>query len=247
MNHFQRLVIPDDKNVYFCGDLHGNAELYDRTLREFGITDNDVVISVGDIIDRGPHSSRLAFEFLFKENRYMVMGNHEHMMVEGESRRDFYHCWIQNGGQAFLTDAGETGIAFFRQYFSQLPLILEVQHRGKKIGVVHGGVPTRYTDWDTFIADTKSMSWNIVEELIWERDTFDKCAQNNTLNAPRISGVDFVVSGHTGVVDPLIYGNRHWIDSMFMSGDITISTVQGNMLRHMRREKDEHSFDRWRR
>lgn len=44
MNHFMKIVVPDDKNLFFVGDLHGNADLYDRTLKEFGITDNDDII-----------------------------------------------------------------------------------------------------------------------------------------------------------------------------------------------------------
>lgn len=245
MNHFMKLDIPDDKNLYFCGDLHGNADLYDRTLYEFGITDNDVVISVGDIIDRGDNSTRLAFEFLFKENRYMVMGNHEHMMVESDRRRDFYNIWQNNGGDKFLAEAGTTGIEFFRTYFDQLPLILEVNHRGKKIGVVHGAVPLKYNSWNAFVNNTKPLTSNIIEDLIWDDSTFKECRNTATQISPNLLGVDFVISGHTGVVDPLRYGNRYWIDSMFLSGDITFSTVQGNMLRHFRREKDEHSFDRW--
>lgn len=244
MNHFLKLVIPDDKDLYFVGDIHGNADLYDRSLYELGITDKDVIISVGDIIDRGDNSTRLLFEFLFKDDRYMVMGNHEHMMVEGERRRDFYHCHMQNGGDKILNELGETGMNFFRDHLNNLPLIIEVHHRGKKYGVVHGGVPTRFTQWDDFVSAVKPMQWNVVEEIIWDRKTFDLCRENNTPYAPRLNGVDYVFSGHTGVYDPLVYGNRVWIDSQFLTGDLTFSTVQGNMLRHFRREKDQYSFRR---
>lgn len=245
MNHFMKIVVPDDKELFFVGDLHGNADLYDRTLNEFGITDNDVIISVGDVIDRGPRSARLLFEFLFKPNRYMILGNHEHMCVEGATRRDFYHCHMQNGGDVFLDEVGESGIQFFRQYLDQLPLILEVHHRGKKYGVVHGGVPTRFTNWDDFVAAVKPMQWDIIEEIIWDRKVFDNCRNNNSPQAPHIAGIDYVFSGHTGVVDPLQYGNRLWIDSQFLSGDLTFTTFSGNTPRHFRREKDQYSFNRF--
>lgn len=247
MNHFQKIVVPDDKEIYFVGDIHGNADLYDRTIKEFGIKDEDYVFSVGDVIDRGPRSARMLFEFLFKPNRYMILGNHEHMFVEGEVRRDFYHCHMQNGGDVFLDEVGETGFQYFRPFVSQLPLIMEIHHRGLKIGLVHGGVPTRYTDWNTFVSDVKPMTWNIVEEIIWDRKTFDDCKANNTPNAPKLGGIDYVFSGHTGVVDPLVYGNRMWIDSQFLSGDLTFSTFSGKTPRHFRRERDQYSFDRFQR
>lgn len=245
MNHFQKIVVPDEQALYFVGDIHGNADLYDRTLKEFGITDNDVVISVGDVIDRGPRSARLLFEFLFKPNRYMIMGNHEQLLVEGETRRDFYHCHMSNGGDVFLDEVGETGFQFFRPYVDQLPLILEVHHRGNKYGVVHGGVPTRFTDWDAFVKAVKPMTWDIVEEIIWDRKVFDDCKANNSPNAPHITGIDYVFSGHTGVVDPLVYGNRIWIDSQFLSGDLTFTTFSGNTPHYFRRENDEYSFNRF--
>ncbi|QCW18797.1 phosphoesterage [Salmonella phage SE_PL] len=247
MNHYQKIVVPDDKELFIVGDLHGNADLYDRTLHEFGITDKDYVFSVGDVIDRGERSARLLFEFLFKPNRYMILGNHEHMCIMGETRRDFYHCHMQNGGDKFLDEVGESGIQFFRQYLDQLPLIIEIHHRGMKIGLVHGGVPLRYTDWSTFVNDVKPMRWDLIEEIIWDRKVFDQCNNNKTPNAPKINGIDYVISGHTGVVDPLMYGNRIWIDSQFLSGDLTFTMFSGNTPRHFRREHDEHSFNRFKR
>lgn len=247
MNHFHKIVVPDDRELFIVGDLHGNADLYERSLKEFGITDKDYVFSVGDIIDRGPQSTKLLFEFLFKENRYMIMGNHEHMYIMGEHRRDFYHCHMQNGGDVFLNEVGETGFQYFRPFVDQLPLIIEIHHRGLKIGLVHGGVPLRYTDWDTFVNDVKPMKWDLVEEIIWDRKVFDDCKYNQTPNAPKIAGIDYVLSGHTGVVDPLVYGNRMWIDSQFLSGDLTFTMFSGKTPRHFRRPKDEHSFDRFKR
>lgn len=247
MKHFLEVTVPDDKELYIVGDIHGNAKLWDITKTEFGITSDDYVFSLGDLIDRGTQSAKLLFEFLFADNRFMIIGNHESMCVDSEKYRDWHHCWVQNGGDKFIEEIGDTGIQFFRQYLNQLPTIIQINHRGLKIGLVHAGVDLKYQNWDQFISGTKSLSTDIIESLLWERKTFDFCKGNNVYNAPRIQGVDYVLSGHTGVVDPLIYGNRVWIDSQFMSGDLTVATPQSGKMRYLRREKDDYSFNRFKR
>lgn len=51
MSYVKVLNIPDDKRVFVIGDIHGNYEFYHETIKELGITDDDVVISVGDLVD----------------------------------------------------------------------------------------------------------------------------------------------------------------------------------------------------
>lgn len=245
MRHFLEVTVPDDKEFYVVGDIHGNAKLWDRTKHEFGITKDDYVFSLGDLIDRGDQSAKLLFEFLFAENRFMISGNHETLCVDAATQRDWYHCWISNGGQKFIDEVGETGIQFFRQYLNNLPMIIQINHRGYKIGLVHAGIPLKYTDWDAFVSGTSVMSSDIIEECIWDRATFDYCRANNVYGVPRMNGVDCILSGHTAVNDPLIYGNRIWIDSQFNTGDLTIATLQGGKMRYMRKEKDEYSFSRF--
>ncbi|USL83522.1 putative serine/threonine protein phosphatase [Escherichia phage A4] len=247
MKHFLEVTVPDEKDLYIVGDIHGNAKLWEHTKKEFGITPEDYVFSLGDLIDRGEQSAHLLFEFLFAENRYMIMGNHESMCIDSATHRDWYHCWTQNGGDKFLEEVGVSGVEFFRQYLDQLPMIIQINHRGLKIGLVHAGVDLKYNDWNKFITGTKSMSSDTIESCLWDRKTFDFCKANNVFNASRITNVDYVLSGHTAVFDPLIYGNRIWIDSQFLTGDLTIATPQGGKMRYLRKEKDEYSFSRFKR
>lgn len=244
MNTILKLTIPDEKNLYFIGDIHGNHQLYERTLYEFGITKDDVIISVGDLIDRGNRIAKTLFEFLFQDNRYAILGNHEMMCLLAENRRDWHQCWVSNGGDKFISEVGETGIKFFRQYMKDLPLLIEVTHRGKTFGVVHASVPLKYNTWDELVQAVQSGTDEVMEEIHWDRDTFDYCRKNNVPNAPRLQGIDYVFSGHTGVHEPLIYGNRVWIDTMFCAGDLTISYMDGNIMRHLRKDKDQYSFRR---
>lgn len=238
------LNIPDEQNVYFVGDIHGQYDLYKRSLDNFGITEDDVVISVGDLIDRGPKTAATLFEFLFEQNRYAIMGNHEFMCIAAEKDKSWNNIWYNNGGKEFSNEVGKTGLKFFRDYLAQLPFVIEVHHRGKVLGVSHAAVPLRYHDWNSFCTDVKSGSNDILDGIHWSTDTFKYCNKNNVQMAPRISGVDYVFSGHTSVTDPLVYGNRVWIDSMYLSGELTVSYLDGNMLRHRRLPRDDKSFKR---
>lgn len=244
MRHYLQVTVPDEKELYIVGDIHGNARLWDLTKKEFGITDNDVVFSLGDIVDRGKNNSKLLFEFLFQDNRYVINGNHESMLVDGLTNREWYHCHMSNGGDKLYEELGHTGVEFFAQYLKDLPMIIEIHYRGMKIGLVHGCCPLRYTDWNEFLTDSSTLSPKIVEECIWSRNDFDYAKQNNTYHSPRISNIDYVISGHSPVFDPLIYGNRWWIDSQFSTGDLTVVQPNSGKLRYFRREKDAYSFDR---
>jgi serine/threonine protein phosphatase 1 len=66
------------------------------------------VISVGDMVDRGPDSQRV-IEYFMKEGRRAILGNHEHMMVDSLTGGGFYGrgIWIMNGGGATLTSYDE--------------------------------------------------------------------------------------------------------------------------------------------
>ena len=59
MSFVKVINVPDDKNLYIIGDIHGNHEFYEATLNELNITDDDVIISVGDLIDRGKYNSKM--------------------------------------------------------------------------------------------------------------------------------------------------------------------------------------------
>lgn len=244
MKHYLEITVPDDKEMYIVGDIHANTRLWDLTKKEFGITNADYVFSLGDIVDRGHNNSKLLFEFLFQDNRYMIMGNHEAMMVDGQFDRSWNQCWMNNGGDKTLSELGQTGVEFFCQYLKDLPMILVINHRGMKIGLVHGCVPLKYTDWNDFIAASSNLNNKIVEQCLWSRDDFDYARSNNVYGVPRLANIDYVLSGHSPVSDPLIYGNRVWIDSQFSTGDLTVVQPQGGKLRYFRREKDAYSFDR---
>ena len=63
---------------YCISDMHGEYDMTLRLLDEIGFSDDDTLIIVGDIIDKGKDSVRLA-NFIFSlTNSICVLGNHEY-------------------------------------------------------------------------------------------------------------------------------------------------------------------------
>lgn len=231
MSFVKVLDIPDDKDLYIIGDIHGNYDLYEATLKELGITDSDVIISVGDLIDRGKNNAKMLHEFLIKENRYMVLGNHEDMMIRAQNSREWYMNWIYNGGNTTLEEIGQPGITHFCELLNGIPYLIEVNHRGYKLGITHAAIPhySNLSDWKE-IKDWAETNAEYRHELIWDRDAiqyarFDSDVPESEKLKDIISGVDYVIHGHTGVPNKFQFGNRVWIDTQFRANKLTLAYI----------------------
>lgn len=97
---YQKIEAKDYANMFVVGDLHGCYDLLVKELEQAKFNrETDLLISVGDLIDRGSQNLeclRLVKEPWFK----MVQGNHDQMAIEGllNNNLDLLHCWILNGG-----------------------------------------------------------------------------------------------------------------------------------------------------
>lgn len=229
MSFVKVINVPDDKNLYIIGDIHGNHEFYEATLNELNITDDDVIISVGDLIDRGKYNSKMLFEFLNKENRHMVLGNHEDMMMRAQSSREWNLTWLHNGGQTTLDEIGQPGIEHFCTLLEDIPYLIEVNHRGYKLGICHAGIPhyPQVSDWE-IIKEWTETNAEYRYQLLWDRDAiqyarYDYQVPENEKLERIISGVDYVIHGHTGVPNKFVFGNRVWIDTQFKSSKFTLA------------------------
>ena len=83
---------------FVVGDLHGHRELLERQLEQMGFnTHFDRLFSVGDLIDRGPHS--LATLALIEEPWFhAVLGNHELRLLHHLGYyRSRLHAGIKSG------------------------------------------------------------------------------------------------------------------------------------------------------
>jgi len=187
---------------FFVGDIHGCYDLFLYHLNQINFNFlTDRMFSVGDLTDRGPSSEecvRLITEGWF----YAVRGNHEDMCI-GVHRGGWpENNFISNGGQWFTNlksfpDRQERIV----QLMEELPLLIEVPYKGKKIGVLHADAVV--DSWNDYREDFNQ------ESVIWGRmrvfdDTWDTC---------RVADIDAVVVGHTPVKKILVSANVVYIDT----------------------------------
>ena len=83
---------------FIIGDLHGSYSIFKNLLKNISFNPEiDRIISVGDLIDRGPDSPN-CLSLIREPWFHAVLANHEQMMIE--KFRDGYmgNFWFNNGG-----------------------------------------------------------------------------------------------------------------------------------------------------
>ncbi len=95
-------------SVWAVGDIHGYKEEFEILLGKLELTDGDMVICVGDLVDRGPDSHGVLSMVCESDRIFSIKGNHELLMSialgDNPSRQDF---WIDKvGGRATLDSMG---------------------------------------------------------------------------------------------------------------------------------------------
>lgn len=98
--------------IIAIGDIHGCAESLEALLAAIAPTADDLVIPLGDVVDRGPSTRRVVELLLDLRDRCAlqpIMGNHEEMMLRAVSDTDAAQSWIRFGGFATLDSYGFQG------------------------------------------------------------------------------------------------------------------------------------------
>ena len=65
------------------GDVHGCFVELQQLLAVVEASPEDVVIAVGDLVDRGPESPEVVRFFRERPNSYVIVGNHERKHIRG--------------------------------------------------------------------------------------------------------------------------------------------------------------------
>lgn len=198
--------------LYAVGDIHGCYNLLMSRLKEIGFDfENDLLIAVGDLVDRGTQNIE-CIELLSKPWFTSVRGNHEDLCIWGRCDVPSKRCHISNGGEWFYELSVEDQFQIAKT-FSALPIALEVSHLGKKYGFVHGHI--EQNNWDEFKQVlTNPFSKKIdgrspVDLAIWGRDRLNDEKKQYT----HVSGIDAVIMGHTVTQKPCKRDNCYWIDT----------------------------------
>lgn len=148
-------------NLFIIGDVHGCYYTFKNILDKHWNKENEIVIQLGDLIDRGVNSPQVV-EFartLKSENPEQVnflKGNHEFEMILHIEDGPNDH-WLRQCGEETLKKYELVGRspAYDVEWFKSLPLYWENEH----IYVSHAGISTQAEDpFDEDAAD--GVLWN---------------------------------------------------------------------------------------
>lgn len=124
---YQRIAGHQWRHIWLSGDIHGCLEQLRRKLWHCRFDPwRDLLISVGDVIDRGPQSLR-CLQLLEQHWVRAVRGNHEQMAMDALASQQM-SLWFMNGGDWFiaLADNQQKQAKTALEKCQHLPFILEV-------------------------------------------------------------------------------------------------------------------------
>lgn len=121
------------------GDIHGCYSELEALLDEVGLSSDDEIIAIGDIVNRGPDSPRVLDFFCRTPNARSLKGNHEHKHVLSFHGRSSPALSQIIAREQFGEDAYPKAVA----YMESLPHFLEFADAIIVHGFFEPGVPLR--------------------------------------------------------------------------------------------------------
>lgn len=204
--HQQNLIGRD----FVVGDIHGCFSRLAQMLDGIGFDESqDRLFSVGDLVDRGPESDQ-CLAWLNKPWFHAVRGNHEEMIIEAYLRGGDKDLSFANGG-AWIYGLPEVEAQCYAALFDDLPFAMEVVAGNLRFGLVHAECPMG--DWDWFKAALEQPSDGSIASASLEAAALWARTRISHEDSSKISGVDFVVVGHTPQAAPLCLGNVIYLDT----------------------------------
>lgn len=124
---------------FIVGDIHGCFDELQYVLSK-GLNFNpavDRLLSVGDLIDRGP-ASMMCLDLMYEDWFYAVRGNHEQMMIDTilHDDRNMQATWYWNGGQ-WYAGWSDSELRTAALNADKLPLVITVGEGADRYNVVH--------------------------------------------------------------------------------------------------------------
>ena len=199
------------ERVLVIGDIHGHFKRFMSLYKKLNVTDNDLLIFLGDFIDRGAEGEVIQMiEWIMsqtqKENVIALRGNHEQMMIDFFDNGDIN--WLFNGGKETSVDikvrmeaTDKILLLKILDFAKNLPLYYRMTIKGQDYFFCHAGIDP-HTPLDEQSAD----------DLLWIREPFFNYYDGDTI----------IVVGHT----PLLLLNDEGSDETWRRDYIEISKVK---------------------
>lgn len=194
--------------IYAIGDIHGRDDYLEELLTKVPYTDDDVLIFLGDYIDRGKDSYAV-IEGLIQlknkhENTIFLKGNHELFLERCLTKPEFGDCrlWFINGGIETVESYQHNGYglqSWLNMPNSHAKFFMELlpYYETDDYLFVHGGVdPKVFPETPIDECDEEDMLW-IRFEFLFSEKNFEK----------------IIVVGHTPYNNVIIEPNKIIVDT----------------------------------
>lgn len=213
---YQMLSAEQWRHIWVVGDLHGCRARLDALLRQKRFDpQQDLLLSVGDLIDRGPDSPG-CLQLLDEPWFRCVRGNHEQMALAA-LRGDDPLLWRMNGGEWFWQLQGAQLIRVRHQLkrCADLPWVLHLRFADRVVVIAHADYPASHYQLN------QPVDWH---QVVWSRD---RLAQHQRGRSAEIDGASAFYFGHTPLEQPLDVANQHYIDTGAVFGNrLTLVRLQ---------------------
>ncbi|MFH2066958.1 MAG: metallophosphoesterase family protein [Pseudomonadota bacterium] len=194
-------------NLFAIGDIHGCFEKLKMLIGKMDINfKTDLLIFLGDYIDRGPCSYEVV-DYLIElkkqqENIIFLKGNHEEMFENYLAGVDRF-AYLSNGGRQTIDSYARHGYKPGKdfipkehmEFFKNLDLFYETDN----YIFVHAG-----------LKEKKALADQSQDDLLWIRQKFIKSKHNFGKQ---------IVFGHTPLASPLVQSNKIGIDTGAVYGN----------------------------
>lgn len=158
---------------YVCSDIHGQKGYFMQILEMINFGADDTMYVIGDVIDKGPDSISLLQFILEQPNIHMLIGNHEHMMIQGELFDDpgQFSQWIYNKGQKTKEQLDELGedekMALLKKLY-QLPVVMpDITVGDKRYYLAHACHALKPVKTNVPYRD---LTVREIEDIVWSRE-----------------------------------------------------------------------------
>lgn len=146
------------------GDIHGCKETLAALLEKMAPKPDEILVFIGDYIDRGPDSKGvidLLLEIKQKQRCIFLRGNHEQMMLDARKNGD-YSLWLANGGRETLESYIRAGEDDMTPEHLQFIEETEFHFQTEDFLFVHGGLKPR-------LPIEENLTFFDPEVFLWER------------------------------------------------------------------------------
>jgi len=215
--------------LYVIGDIHGQfRQLKLICNRIFPLRKSDggadVLVCLGDYIDRGPNSPEV-IDFLIKAKRkykdqiILLRGNHEQMFIDAAgfgnniitSTSDPYRMWMGTGGEFTLSQyLKRAKLDYDNPYTFPRQRIKDIIPK-EHVEFLNNLIYSYDIDNYIFVHGGIDINLPISEQshtrMMWDRVLYNKVIRNIPIEYSKT-----IVAGHNGDGSPLIVENYYMID-----------------------------------